>query len=140
MVINFVKRKKAQAGVEYMIILGFITFAITLVLVLAISYSGNIKDRVKLNQAENFATQLVNSAESVFFAGEPSKTTVRLYLPEGIQNIEIISDYLVITMKVSTGENKRAYKSRVPIQGNIAIGEGIRKLSLEAKEDYVLVS
>lgn len=132
--------KKAQAGVEYMIIVGFITFAIISIFSLAIFYSGQIKDRIKLNQVENFAIQFVNSAESVFFAGEPSKTTIRLYLPEGVKNLELTSDHLIITVAVSSGENKRAYKSRVPIQGNISPGEGIKKLSLEAKEEYVLVS
>jgi len=47
---------------------------------------------------------------------------------------------LIITTRISSGENKRVYNSRVPIQGNIGIGEGLKKLSLEAKEDYVLVS
>jgi len=35
---------------------------------------------------ESFGEQLINSAESVYFAGEPSKTVVSLYLPEGVRN------------------------------------------------------
>ncbi len=136
---GFRKNKRAQAGVEYMIIVGFITFALTIVLGLAVFYSGQIKDRIKLNQMENFAIQLINSAESVFFAGEPSKTTIRLHLPEGVKNLEINSSYLIATIQLSSGENVRAYKSRVPIKGNLTSGEGIRKLTLEAKEDFVLI-
>ena len=87
-------KKRAQIGVEYMIIVGFVTFAIMSVLVLAIFYSGQIKDSIKLNEVENFVAQLISSAESVFFAGEPSKTTVRLYLPEGVESLEITPEYL----------------------------------------------
>jgi hypothetical protein len=132
--------KRGQAGIEYMIIIGFITFTVISIFGLAMVYSGQIKDKVKLNQAEAFATQLINSAETVFFAGEPSKTTVRLYLPEGIENITFESDYLVITARVSSGENRRAFQSKVPIQGSVSSTEGIKKLTLEAKESYVQVS
>lgn len=134
------RHQKGQAGVEYMILVGFLTFAIMSVLVLAMLYSGQIRDKVKLNQVEIFATQLLNSAESVFFAGEPSKTTISLYLPEDVTEINITSNYLVISVHTSSGENRRAFKSNVPIEGEISIGEGIKKLTLEATENYLSIS
>jgi len=134
------KHKKSQAGVEYMIIVGFVTFAIMSVLILAMLYSGQIKDKVKINQVESFAIQLLNSAESVFFAGEPSKTTISLYLPEDVKEINITSNYLIITTQTSTGENKRAFESKVPIQGTISTSEGIKRLTLKATENYLSIS
>ena len=68
---------KAQVGIEYMMVVGFVTLAIVSVLTLAYFYSDQIKDSIRLNQVESFAMQILNSAESVFFAGEPSKTTVK---------------------------------------------------------------
>jgi len=133
-------KKKGQAGIEYMIIVGFVTFAILSILTFALFYSDKIKDRVRLNQVENFATQLISSAESVFFSGEPSKTTINLYLPEGVDEISIIENSLVITTKTSSGKNIRAFKSNVPLQGNLSTGEGIKKIILEAEENYLLVS
>lgn len=132
--------KKAQIGVEYMIIIGFVTFAVLSVLSIAIIYSDKIKDRIRLNQIDNFGTKLVSFSEEVFFSGEPSKTTINLYLPEGVESIEIDQNYIIITTRTSSGENKRAYKSKVPIQGIINSGQGIKKISLEAKEDYLLIS
>ncbi len=134
------KNKGGQAGIEYMIIIGFVTFTIISIFALAVIYSGQIKDKIKLNQVENFATQLINSAETVYFAGEPSKTTVRLYLPEGVTSLEFNSDYLVIITHTSSGNNKRAFESKVPIQGTISTSEGIKKLTIEAKESYVMIS
>ncbi len=133
-------KKRGQIGIEYMIIVGFVTFAVISILTLAVFYSDQIRDKIKVNQAENFAIQLINSAESVFFAGEPSKVTVYLYLPEGVDNVEVSSNYLIITQQVSSGENKRAYKSRVPIQGTISTNQGTKKLILEAFDDYLLIS
>ena len=135
-----IEKKRSQVGVEYMIVVGFITFAIMSVLILAFFYSDKIKDRIKLNQVESFTNQLINSAEGVFFAGEPSKTTVSLYLPDGVESIQITSDSVVMTVRVSSGENKRAYDSKVPLQGTISPTEGIKKLSLEAKQNYVEIS
>jgi len=132
--------KKGQIGVEYMIIVGFVTLAIATVLVLAVYYSDQLEDRIRLNQVENFATQLVNSAESVFFSGEPSKTTVRLYLPDGVQGIGINSDDIIINVAVSSGQNIRAYHSRVPLQGSITPTQGTKKITLQATEDHVQIS
>lgn len=134
-------KKRGQVGVEYLLVVGFISFAIISVLALSYFYSGQIKDRIRLNQVEGFASQLTGFCESVFFAGEPSMKTVRLYLPDGVESIEIDSNNIIITTAVSGGgQNKRAYESKVPLQGNITPTEGIKKLSLEAKQNYVLIN
>jgi hypothetical protein len=108
---------------------------------LAYFYSNHVKDSIRINQVENFASQLVNSAESVFFAGEPSKSTISLYLPEGVEEISIMSDAVIITTKVSGGvQNKRAFSSKVRLNGTITPSEGIKNLVLEAKSDHVEIS
>jgi len=132
--------KKAQAGVEYMIIIGFVTFAILTILVLAFTYSGLIKDRIKINQIESFSIQLINNAESVFFSGEPSIATISLYLPDGVQNIVIDGNDVVVTSSSSSGQNIRAFKSSVPLQGTLTAGEGLRTIVLEAKANYVQIN
>ncbi len=135
------KNKKAQIGTEYMIVIGFLTFAIMSILAFAFIFSNDIKDRIRLNQVENFANQLIGSSESVFFAGEPSKTTIRLYLPDGVENITIIQNAVVITTSVSGGQiNKRAFDSKVPLSGSLTPGEGIRRIVIEARSSDVLIS
>jgi uncharacterized protein (UPF0333 family) len=133
-------KKRGQIGVEYMIIIGFVTFAITVILIFAYFYSDQVKDKIRMNQIENFGLQVVNSAESVFYSGEPSKSTVRYYLPDGVTGINITENYLVIEVSTSTGVNRIAYESRVPLNGTIEPGEGIRVLVLEATEDYLQIS
>lgn len=137
-------KKRGQTGVEYMIIVGFVTFAITVVMATSFLYADKIKDGIKLNRAENFAAQVVNSAESVFFAGEPSKMTVRYYLPEDVREIKVTEinneTYLHLVVGTSSGQVDVIYKSSVPLQVNISPGEGIRKLTLEASEEYLTVS
>ncbi|MFA4953671.1 MAG: hypothetical protein WC584_05595 [Candidatus Pacearchaeota archaeon] len=131
---------KSQASVEYMIIIGFVTLAVIVILGMAYFYSDLIKDRIRMNQIETFAVQLINSAESVFFSGEPSKTSVRLYLPENVRNLEIDSSGIALDVLTSSGINKRYFSSRVPLQGNISSIQGVKIISIEAKNNYVLLS
>ncbi len=136
---------KAQVGIEYMMVVGFVTLAIVSVLTLAYFYSDQIKDSIRLNQVESFATQVLNSAESVFFAGEPSKTTVKLYLPEGVNEITVSTDInnpglLIKTRTRVGGENIRFYESNVPLSGSISSTEGIKKIAVVAEETQVSIN
>jgi len=137
--------KRSQVGVEYIIIVGFVTMAIISIVVLAYFYSGQIKDKIRLNQVESFAFNLVSSAEVVFFAGEPSKTTISLYLPEGVVTILVAEDEdaIVITTQVSGGRyNTRAFYSKVPLNASspISTSAGIKNLVLEAEANYVMIT
>ena len=128
--------KRSQAGIEYMIVVGFITFAVLSILSLSYFYSEAAKTKIRMNQIESFINQLINSAESVFFAGEPSRVSVSLYLPDGVKKITIDTSEII----VYTGKDVRSFRSRVPLQGNISFVEGVKSLSIEAKPDYVLIS
>lgn len=134
------EEKRAQASIEYMIIIAFVTFAIMSVLGLAIFYSGQVRDDIKLNQIENFAIQLINSAESVFFAGEPSKTTVRLSLPSGISSVDVSDEGLFFVVDVTGGQSKRLFESRVRLAGSFNINEGSKKITLTANETHVIIA
>jgi|SRR3989344_213137 len=132
--------KKNQAGVEYMIIIGFVTLAVLSILALSTIYSNQTKDKIRLNQVESFGNQLINNAETVFFSGEPSEVTVNLYIPDGVSKIEIISNSLVMTTRTSSGTNIMSFDSMVPIQ-NVILSptEGIKSLSIKAREEYVVI-
>ncbi len=132
--------KRGQTGVEYMIVIGFVTFVIMSILVLAIFYSDQVRDSIKLNQVESFMTQLINSAETVFYSGEPSKTTIHIYLPAGVEEIYIGTYYVSVSVETSSGINKRVFTSEVPLEGNVSTGEGTKKIIIEAKQDHVMIS
>jgi len=131
---------KGQIGIEYMIVLSFVTLAIMVVLTFSIVFSSQVQDRIKLNQVENFAIQLVNSAETVFFAGEPSKTTIMLSLPAGVKDITVVPEGLVFQVVTTSGQNTRLFESNVPLQGSVPTTEGVHKITLTATEDFVEIS
>lgn len=95
-----------------------------------------------MNQIEVLANKIISSSESVFFAGTPSQTTITIYLPRNIQNIEFQDTELIITASSSTGNIKRAFTSKVPFDptSSVTLGEGSRELTIKAYDDYVNIS
>ena len=137
-----VKKEKAQISIEYLILMSFITFIIIGILGIAFFYGGCIRDKIKLTQMNNFANKIISTAESVFYAGEPSRATITAYLPENVKEIEINEgeDSLVISMQLDSGLTKRAFQSSVPISGTITITQGLKRLVIIAGETEVSIN
>lgn len=127
------KFKKSQISLEYTIILGFVMFVLIFVLGIAFFYSNTIKDRIKVSQIENFANKIILNAENVFYYGEPSKSTIYVYLPEGVKEITINGKNLIISLQLSSGIERSAFSSNVPIEGNISVSSGIKKIVILAE-------
>jgi len=134
--------KKSQVSIEYIIIVGFVTFILLSVLGAAFFYSGGIKDRIKMTQVSNFGNKIVSSAESVFYYGEPSKATITTYLPEGVQSIVVsdTDDSLVISVQLDSGLTVTSFSSNVPISGTLASFQGIRKINMIAGVNEVIIA
>ena len=131
--------KKGQVSIEYLIIAGFVVFLVISTLGVAMIYSNQIKDKIKFNQLENFANKVISSAEGVYYAGEPSQSTVQAYLPSGIQTAQVLSDQIVFYVTTSNGLTKISYASNVPLQGNLTTSEGIKIITIIAQTNSVIL-
>jgi len=123
-----------------MIIIGFVSLSITFVLLSAYFYINMSKDKIRENQLEVLADKIISSAESVFYAGEPSQVTITVYVPSGINNIDFSGQDLIITASTSAGAMKRAFTSRVNVTGTMNPGEGSKKLIIKAESDVVTIN
>ncbi len=122
---------------EYLITVGFVTFIVISVILVAYLYTGVLKNKIKENQVNAFANKVVATAESVFYSGEPSKTTLEVYLPSGVNTISIANDSMIINISTGATQMVRAYYSNVNMTGSINPAPGIKKLVLEAKATSV---
>lgn len=132
--------KRGQASVEYVVLVGFITFVIIGILSLALIYTGSVRDSIRMNQIISYSNKVISSAESVFYAGAPSKITIAVHLPEGIETLEIVDDNLVFTVHTSTGLSRVAFQSSVPISGSLDNSQGLRKIQILAQAGSVVLS
>jgi len=129
---------------ELLILMGFLTFVIIGILGIGYFYSNTISDRLKSNQIDSFAKKITSTAETVFYAGEPSKATVSAYLPENTRNIQIIENTIYIEYGLTTGTNKVAYLSNVPIAqdptAQITSTSGIKNIIIIANQTHSIIS
>jgi uncharacterized protein (UPF0333 family) len=133
-------KKRGQISTEYMLVISFVIFIVLTALGIAFSYSSEIGDVIKLNQIESFSQKVVSQAESVYYAGEPSRTSVKAYLPDGINEIRILDYYIVFNVSTSSGNTETAFKSNVNITGSIRTNSGLRVIYLNATSNGVIVS
>jgi hypothetical protein len=138
------KSKTAQSSMELLILMGFLTFVIIGILGVGYFYSNTINDRIKSNQVSNFAKKITATSESVFYAGEPSRSIISTHLPENVQTIEIIENAIIITYNSATGTNKVGYSSNVPIVESISAPltttSGLKNIIVIANQTHAIIS
>ena len=136
--------KRAQSSMEFLILMGFLTFVIIGILAIGYFYSGTTNDRIKSSQISSFTNKIISTSETVFYAGEPSKATISARLPEGIQDIEIINNTIVVTYYLTTGQNKISFSSNVPIAedltGEVSSSSGIKNFIIVANSTHAVIS
>jgi len=135
-----IHKKKAQIGMEYLMIVGFLTFVLIGTMGVAMYHNNSIRNLISSRQIDAMANKIISASESIYYAGEPSKTTFTTYIPKGIIEIEISEDIIFITFQTSTGINKAAFPSNVPITGSIPTISGLRKIIVEATGDSVTIT
>ena len=136
--------KRGQISLEYLIVVGFVMFAVIILLGVSLFYASSVQDQIKINQLSTFANKVINSAESVYYAGEPSKVTITAFLPMGVQNFNIISNSLNFSFVTSSGTSVIAFESKVPLLDSnfplSSLNEGTRILTVTADSDSVSIS
>ena len=132
--------KRAQATLEYLIILGFVSGLIVPMVMVFTTHSTEINENIIINQADNIASKIVDSAESVYYLGEASKSSFTVKMPKNIDSISIGNNEVVFFVRKSNGLDEIVKYCTVPINGTIATSQGIHQIVVESKGDYVWVS
>jgi hypothetical protein len=131
--------KRGQISVEYLIIVGSITFLLIGILAVSYFYIGQVKSTTDANQVDQIVKRIISNAELVSFHGVPSKISFKIQFPEGIQSINYSAGELSITFRSSGRNIDLHYPTAITLQGNLSTTAGIKEVVLEAKEGYVWV-
>ncbi len=136
---------RGQIGLEYLIVVAFVVFAVIIILGVSLFYTSSTRDQIKLNQIYTFANKVTSSAASVYYAGEPSKVTIVAYLPEGVYDIRIIDNNIVFTIVTSGGMAVTAFESKVPLDNGasaplFSMNAGLKRIIVRAGTDRVYLS
>jgi len=134
-------QKRSQVSIEYLLIVGFVSAAVITILFIAYLYSGSAQDKITDNQIQVLADKLINSAESVYFAGSPSQATITVFVPKSINSIDIVDinangagKDILITTSSHSGEQRRIFSSNVYIKFKDMSNDDKKRLATEGNK------
>jgi hypothetical protein len=126
--------KRGQVSIEFMAIIGFVTFIAITMLILSQFYQREVSTQVETNQVDHLARKIIEASESVYYLGEPSKTTISGNMPGHVSAVQISPNEITFKVKVSGGGVRDiSYVSNVNLTGSINPSPGLKKISIEAK-------
>jgi len=129
--------KTSQISMEYMMIIGFSMLVIIGILIISSAYSNDLKESVNLNQLDRIVKSIIESAESVYYYGEPSKTTLKVFIPERVESAVLINNSIIFKVMTSSGLSDVGYKTTMPLNGTISTKPGYHYISIEARSGAV---
>lgn len=134
------KKKRGQVSIEYMIVVGFAFIMIMPVIIIFLVQSNDIQDSINVNQANSVARKIAHYSDSIYYMGHPSKTTIKAYIPKGIESISIGNQEVVFRMQTSHGPTDVVHITDVNITGTLKTSSGIRNIEIQAMPGYVNVT
>lgn len=128
---------KSQVSIEYLMIIGFVTIITIPLVFLFYKYTAESSDEIITYQINQIANKIVDAAETVYFLGKPSQTTIKVNIPNQIAEASLQNREVYFKVKVKNGYHDVVQVSSVNITGTLPIGQGIHHIILKAEEGYV---
>ncbi|MFA4982667.1 MAG: hypothetical protein WC588_00465 [Candidatus Micrarchaeia archaeon] len=137
-------RKRAQAGAEMLILVGFaLVFIIPLALLL-LSLSGTELGKTAVSQAKISARSIANEAGEVYLQGPGARKSIVVNYPEGIRDAKLEGGLVVLSMESDGRLQDIVSATFANISGNLSgkRASGLQRISMEYvyPGDYVNVT
>jgi len=133
-------KKRGQVSIEYMALVGMTTVIVMFLLLISNYYSRGVENTINVNQVDGIAKEIIDTAESMYYFGEPSKTTLKIYMPDRVTDIDITPNTINLKVSTSAGDTDMFYSSDVPISGDISPSEGFHYVTIEARGGIVWIN
>jgi len=131
---------KSQVSVEYMFVMGFAALMTIPLLLIYYTYTADSADSVASGQAMQIARKIADSAESVYYLGKPSQTTLKLNFPDKIHSTNLSNREVVFRMATQAGTTDIVQISPVNLSGSLPTTEGIHIVTIKAEDGYVQIT
>ena len=133
-------KKKAQASVEYLVIVGFVAVIVIPMIIIFYTYAGRTEDQIISNQLQKIGLTIGDSAEAMYYLGEPSRTRLRAYFPKNIQEVTVGNNEIVFVVRTKQGDNHVVIYTVIPVSGSMNAHSGYHNINIESKGSYVEIT
>jgi|SaaInlStandDraft_4_1057021.scaffolds.fasta_scaffold46982_2 uncharacterized protein (UPF0333 family) len=132
--------KRGQASMEFLVIVGFVFLMIIPLVIIFLEQSAYVKDAISQNHIRNIAVKLTDKAETVYYLGGSSKTTIKALFPKGIEDVNLTGKSITFWFRNSEN-NLRSITSvcAINITGNISVKPGVHLIQIESAGDSALL-
>jgi len=131
---------KSQVSIEYLIILGFVALMTAPLLIIYYKYTTESRTEIVTSQITQIATKIVDAAESVYFLGEPSQTTIKVSIPNQIAGASLDNREVIFNVSGKEGISEIVKVSSVDLTGELPTKQGIYSLILKARSTDVEIA
>jgi len=136
-----VEMSRAQVSMEYIMIMGFVIIISIPLIIIYYDYTASSNDEIISRQIYQVAQKIIDAAESVYYLGEPSQTTLKVHIPNQIVEATIEQEKeIVFKMRTKSGITDIVQVSSVNITGTLPVTQGIHYITAKAEEGKVSVS
>ena len=143
------KKRIGQISVEYTLIIGFIIIALTIAVSVAFTYASSAQLQIKMNQIDKIGKKIVETADSIYYLGQRSKSTIDLNMPDNIKEIRIergsVPNYIQFISKGSGSDVFSTYYTRgliynngQPLNNSVFKSAGLKRLVINMTDNYVM--
>jgi len=137
---RYLQQRNSQISLEYLILVGFVTLAIIPLILIYITFSQESGAEISAAQLNQLGHKIVGAAESVYYLGEPSQTTLVATIPSGIQAVNISGNELMFRLKTARGISDIAVYSTVNISGTLPVEAGTYRVVIIASSSGVNIT
>ena len=128
--------RKSQISMEYMMVVGFSLLMVIPIISIYGMERVNMRQEVNIKQAQNIANKLADSAETVYYLGKPTKTTLKVYMPEDIESVTINGRTILFKMRYSKEiTDVPPPLLSINVTGNLSIKPGIQYIEVAADDN-----
>jgi hypothetical protein len=104
--------KRGQSGFEYILVVGIAMLLIVPGAVLFYNYSKRSSDELLRSQIDTVGSDIIDAVEKVYYIGENTWETIRVYVPDNVRWIYIMNDSeLVIEYDSNAGIGQAVFFS-----------------------------
>ena len=133
-------KRRGQVSIEFMVVVGFMLLVLTPLIIAYYQNTQSSSNTIQSEQLDKVAREITDTAETVYYLGEPSKITIQAYIPHGVKRVTISNNEIVFKVIRGAKTADIVSVSKVNITGSIGTSEGIHNIVLEAKEGYVEIN
>jgi len=129
-----------QVAFEYMIIVATVLVFLVPIWAYVSGIQMQAGAELSLSYAKNTAEQIADTAGLVYTQGPPAKVDMRVYIPSGVEDINIINRTVVLRVRTTAGVSDVFSISIAEMNGTIPTQEGTYIVTIEAMDGFVQIS